>query len=327
MTEAFGASRVPETIHGSVRFPNNIDSYSLLLMKKGGAILLMSDKPNNPDKKERLDWHSGFEGGLRFSLRKYSQDIEIDREHYLSREPLRIDFIIIKKHPDVIVDNAIGRGFLGHNIIEYKNPNDDLNIDVLWKEIGYASLYKSFGDNVDEIKISDITISIFRARKPKKLLGILKKDNKEVSKESPGVYLIKGLLEFPVRIIVINEIEDKELIALSVILQNANEDKVRCFIREASRLTEPGDRRNADAVLQISAKVNGELYNRLRGDDYMCEALRELMADDLKEAENIGIEKGIEKGIAEGAKERDALKLENERLRREIEQLKAVNAN
>ena len=28
----------------------------------------------------------------------------------------------------------------------------------------------------------------------------------------------------------------------------------------------------------------------------MCEALRELMADDLKEAENIGIEKGIEKG-------------------------------
>ena len=135
------------------------------------------------------------------------------------------------------------------------------------------------------------------------------------------------MLEFPVRIIVINEIEDKELIALSVMLQNANEDEVRCFIREASRLTEPGDRRNADAVLQISAKVNGELYNRLIGDDYMCEALRELMADDLKEAENIGIEKGIEKGIAEGAKERDALKLENERLRREIEQLKAVNAN
>ncbi len=29
----------------------------------------------------------------------------------------------------------------------------------------------------------------------------------------------------------------------------------------------------------------------------MCEALRELMADDLKEAESKGIEKGIEKGI------------------------------
>lgn len=219
------------------------------------------------------------------------------REHYLSREPLRIDFIVIKKRPEVIVDNAIGRGFLGHNIIEYKNPNDDLNTDVLWKEIGYAALYKSCGDSVDEIKISDITISIFRARKPKKLFSILRKDNKEISQEAPGVYLIKGLIEIPIRIIVINEIEDKELVALSVMKQNANEDKVRSFIKEASRLTEPGDKRNADAVLQISAKVNGELYSRLRGDDKMCEALRELMAEDLKEAENIGKRKGIEEGI------------------------------
>ncbi len=256
----------------------------------------MSNKPKDPEKKERLDWHSGFEGGLRFSLRKYSQDIVIDREHYLAREPLRIDYIVIKKHPEVVVDNAIGRGFLGYNIIEYKNPNDDLNIDVLWKVIGYAAFYKSAGDNVDEIKISDITISIFRARKPKKLFGILRKDNKEISQEAPGVYLIIGLIEIPIRIIVIREIEDNELIALSVMQQNANEDKVRSFIQEASRLSEPGDKRNADAVLQISTKVNGELYSRLRGDDKMCEALRELMAEDLKEAENIGIEKGIEKG-------------------------------
>ena len=32
----------------------------------------------------------------------------------------------------------------------------------------------------------------------------------------------------------------------------------------------------------------------------MCEALRELMADDLKNAEKQGIEKGIEKGIEQG---------------------------
>ncbi len=50
-----------------------------------------------------------------------------------------------------------------------------------------------------------------------------------------------------------------------------------------------------DAVFQISANLHGELYSRLRGDDAMCEALRELMADDLKEAESKGIEKGIEK--------------------------------
>ena len=37
----------------------------------------------------------------------------------------------------------------------------------------------------------------------------------------------------------------------------------------------------------------------------MCEALRELMADDLREAEN----KGVEKGMAQGIEKRDTQKI------------------
>ncbi len=119
------------------------------------------------------------------------------------------------------------------------------------------------------------------------------------------LYAIKGLIEIPVRVIVTDELDDRELVAFSVMSKNATEQEIRQFVQEASKLKEPGDKRNADAVLQISANLHGELYSRLRGDDAMCEALRELMADDLKEAESKGIEKGIEKGIDRGIEIRD----------------------
>ena len=42
------------------------------------------------------------------------------------------------------------------------------------------------------------------------------------------------------------------------------------------------------------------IFEKIRGEKDMCEALRELMADDLKNAEKQGIEKGIEQGIEQG---------------------------
>ena len=257
----------------------------------------MKEETTNIDAQSKLDWHTGFEGGLRLSLRNYAYYIDIEREHYLSSEPLRIDFLVIKKNAGAVIDNAIGRGFLGHNIIEYKNPNDELNIDVLWKVIGYAALYKSFGESVDQIKITDITISILRAIKPVKLFKDLTDAGKNIVQEYPGVYAISDLIEIPVRIIVTDELEDSELMAFSVMSQNASEEEIRQFVQEASMLKEPGYRRNADAVLQISANLHKDLYGKLKGDDTMCDALRELMADDLKEAENKGVEIGVEKGM------------------------------
>lgn len=83
--------------------------------------------------KKNIDWHSGFAGGLGLCFRKYREHITIEREHLLSKQPMRIDFLVVKKQPDIVIDNAIGRNFRTHNIIEYKNPYDAINIDVIWK--------------------------------------------------------------------------------------------------------------------------------------------------------------------------------------------------
>ncbi|MBP3199989.1 MAG: hypothetical protein J6N21_23745 [Butyrivibrio sp.] len=267
------------------------------------------------NEKERLDWHSGFDAGLRLSMRKYADDLKIEREHSLSDQPLRIDYLVLRKSSLTKIDNDLGRDFRGHNIIEYKNPSDELNIDVLWKVISYAGLYKSFGKHIDEIKIEDITITIVRSRKPSKLFNQLIKSEKIIKEKYPGVYSIVGLVDIPINIVVLREVRDKELLALQVMDYNASEAAVRKFLQEVSKYDEACDKRNADAVLQISAGANKSLYERLRGDKEMCEALKEIMAEDLKEAESKGekrgIERGIEKGIEKGIEQRDEEKIED----------------
>ena len=44
----------------------------------------MNEEINDLDTNSRLDWHTGFEGGLRLSLRNYAYFINIEREHYLN---------------------------------------------------------------------------------------------------------------------------------------------------------------------------------------------------------------------------------------------------
>ena len=245
----------------------------------------------------RLDWHSGFECRLMISFRKYSEDLTIEREHPLSSEPLRIDFIVIKKHTETKINNDLGRDFRTYNLIEYKNPNDELNIDVLWKCCGYACLYKSYGKTVDEIKANDITVSIIRASKPGKLFRQLRDNNIVVKQSYPGIYKISGIINIPIKIVVIKELQDAELNALSVMTYNVDISSIRKFLNEAKTYTNSGDKRYADAVLQISASVNKRLFDELKGEQDMCEALKELMSDELLDAENKGKSIGIELGV------------------------------
>lgn len=86
--------------------------------------------------------------------------------------------------------------------------------------------------------------------------------------------------------------------ALKIMVKNASENSVRAFINESVKYNNPGDRSDADAVLQVSYEANEDMFKRMRGDDDMCEALKELMAEDLEKERNQGIEEGIKEGIS-----------------------------
>lgn len=101
-------------------------------------------------------WHQGFYGAAQLEFRDDKDNLLFDTEHYLSKEAIRMDMLIVKKIKEFSTKNPIGHLFKKHNVIEYKSPNDGLTIDDFSKTIGYACLYKSLAEKTDEIPLNEI---------------------------------------------------------------------------------------------------------------------------------------------------------------------------
>ncbi len=74
--------------------------------------------------KEKLQWHPAFAAALRIMLSEEMQYLELQEEYLLSKAPPKIDILVVKKLKEIAIRKKIGRIFRGHNIIEYKSPED-----------------------------------------------------------------------------------------------------------------------------------------------------------------------------------------------------------
>ena len=198
---------------------------------------------------------------------------------------------MIKKHSDIVIKTVFGRIFKKHNVIEYKSPEDELSIDDLYKTIGYACMYKGYGNVVNEIESTEMTISLFRHSYPDKLMKHLETMGVEVESPYPGVYYISGIINIPLQIVVVGRLEEDECNALRILTTNAKESDVKRFISISQNAMIQADKHNIDAILQVSVSANDQLYEKIRRDSTMCEALRELMKDEIDKE----VEKAVEK--------------------------------
>ena len=57
---------------------------------------------------ENIQWHPAFCSAMELELRENKNDLIYEREHNLSRMPLKIDFLVIKKRTDAVIKNEIG---------------------------------------------------------------------------------------------------------------------------------------------------------------------------------------------------------------------------
>lgn len=71
--------------------------------------------------------------------------------------------------------------------------------------------------------------------------------------------------------------------SLRILSNHANKKDVERFLTEAKALSSPESRNNIDAVLQVSVTANYELYQEIRRDSIMCQALQELIKDEIEE--------------------------------------------
>lgn len=166
----------------------------ITVRRKGGNDL--SDKP------DKLQWHPAFYAAAELELHEDRERLSFEREYNLSKEPIRIDLLIIKNAKKKRLKNEIGHIMRTYNIIEYKSPGDGLSIDDLFKTIGYACLYKGYGKTVNEIPAEEITISLFREKYPKELFLTLKSTGYKITERTAGIYDITGNLPFPLQVIV-----------------------------------------------------------------------------------------------------------------------------
>ena len=253
------------------------------------------------DEGKTIQWHQGFRGGIQATLWEYRDCLRFDEEVVLNNGTLQMDMLVLKKDADAVIDNDIGRMFRVHNIIEYKSPEDAMTLDDYCKTLAYTLLYKSNGGA--EIPADQLTATLFRHSYPQKLFRDLENLGARVEEAYPGVYYVSGLVFFPTQVIVGRQLEANAYAMLRAMAPNANAADARNLITASNSNSDPAFRSLTDAVLQVSVAANRNLYEHIRRESAMCEALRDLMKDEIEASVQIALQERTKKARQEGRME------------------------
>jgi len=200
---------------------------------------------NNTEKKKDkkgIPWHPAFVEALQATLIDYKDVLEYRLEHPLNTEPLRIDILVIKKRPDVVIKRSIAEIFRLENIVEYKSPTDSLSINEFHKALARAHLYKALAD----VKIVDLTLSFVVTAQPRKLFQHLRRAlGCAVDERHPGVFAVTGAM-MPIQIIDIRELSEEDNHWLRNLDRNLSGENLRRIIRLEQKYD---NRINLDAYL------------------------------------------------------------------------------
>ena len=158
--------------------------------------------------KRRIYWHEAQFEAMKLEFHNYMDFLSFTNEYQLSKEALKVDILIIKKSPGVVIRKNIGRLFRTHNIVEYKSETDYLSIRNYHKVLAYALLYSSF----ENVPLSELTITFSLTKRPVKLLNYLQNERGlALDKPETGITYVVGEM-VPVQILETKLLpEDKNL--------------------------------------------------------------------------------------------------------------------
>lgn len=242
-------------------------------------------------KDDKIQWHPAFDAALQIELGDEAKYLEFESEHMLTKKPMQID-VLVKNDKHVKIQKNIGRIFRQYNIIEYKSPKDDLNIDDFYKTYAYACIYKSDTDAVDRIQATELTISFVCYHYPRAMLNKLERDRGiTVESVDDGIYYLLGDA-IPIQLIVVPALSKEN----NYWLNNLRNDlKSGGEIRRFIELYEKN--KNSKLYQALADTIMRANWKEVKEERKMCEALKELFADDLRESEL----KGRNAGKIEGA--------------------------
>ena len=229
-----------------------------------------------------LQWHPAFYAGIQIEFAEEAEKLQFENEHQLSKKPMGIDVLIIKKQNEDKIEKNIGRIFRKHNIIEYKSPEDYLSVDDFYKVLGYACFYKSDTDAENLIKAEEITISYVCESCPRKLIKHLEDDLKyEIVKEDKGIYYIAGSI-FPIQLILTSELSGETNFWMRKLTNNLKEEND--VVELATEYEKNRNNALYKAMMDVIVRANKGLFEEVKEKD-MCDAIRELFQDEIEEAQ------------------------------------------
>ena len=166
-------------------------------------------------------------------------------------------------------------------------------MDDFYKVYGYTNFYKADTGKVNEIPIQELTITLVSKRYPRELIRHLKEvRHYTIDNPEEGIYYVIGDI-LPIQILVTNRLSPEKNLWLYSLTDTLEDMSV------TRRLLEDYKKNKEDqlyqAVMEIIVKAN---ENRLKeGKRDMCNALLELMKDELDEKKEEGIREGESLGV------------------------------
>ena len=248
-----------------------------IVVKKDRCAIIKGKRKGNGMKDTNIQWHPAFVSAIQLEFKEDREKLLFEKEHNLNTKPLQIDLLVIRKEETGDIGNEIGKIFRKFNILEYKSPRQQLDVDIFYKSAAYACLYKSYGRTVDERKAEDITVSIVRDGKPEKLFQYFEEHGIRIDTPCQGIYYVLDKVLFPTQIIVAKELNGEQHTWLKSLTDKMEENDMRKLLKDVSHLSEKLDKEFADSVLEVCLKANEHLIKKLKGDDTMSEALLEIV--------------------------------------------------
>lgn len=270
------------------------------------------------DKRKVIEWHPAFEASIQIEFENEIDKMTFEPEHLLSKQPMRIDELVIKIRDEEKIQKNIGRIFRKHNIIEYKSPEDYLTINDFYKVYGYCCFYQSDTEHVCEIEPEELTITFICNHYPVKMIRHLKEFRKlQIECVEPGIYYITGDA-FPMQLLITKEL-DKEKNRWLCSLRNDITDKTE-IEKLVRKYEEKKNSKLYQAAMEVIARANWKAMKEVKAS--MCEALKELMAEEFREVEEQATERATKKLICNAYKNVGDLKKVSEILGVPVEVVK-----
>ena len=233
--------------------------------------------------KDTIQWHPAFQASIQIEFEAEAEKLTFEPEHLLSKKPMQMDELIIKVAENEAIHKNIGRIFRRYNIIEYKSPDDNLTINDFYKVYGYCCFYQSDTDKICEIPPEELTITFICNHFPRKMVQHLKEfRGLNIIHVEAGIYYITGDA-FPMQLLVTKELDPKENLWLQSLRNNMSKpEEIKILLKEyeakkSSKLYQ--------AAMEVITLANWDAVKEVK--ETMCEALKELMAEEFQEQEEL----------------------------------------